>query len=113
MVTSRAEALIVLLICLVVAGGAFIVGTNPGGRHSPLGQCLSLAPPTEGGPYLENSAVSARPHLLPLGLDCWWNSPDDALGAQLITHEQWPATIVLVLAGVGAAGAVIGAARDS
>lgn len=104
-----------MLVCLVIAGGAALVGTNPGGRHSPLSQCLYMSTPTVGGPYFENSTVVPRQHLVPLGLDCWWDSPDDTVGPQVAPHRAWAATAVLtlsVLVGVGAAVVALRASEE-
>ena len=109
--TSRAEALIVVLVCLVIAGGAVLVGTNPGGRHSALGQCLSMSTPAVGGPYFEDSTVVPKQRLMPLGLDCWWDSPRDTVGPQVAPHHSWAATAVLTLSAVVGVGAVVVALR--
>lgn len=90
-----------------MAGGAVLVGANPGGRHSPLGQCLSMSTPPVGGPYLENSTVIAKPRLMPLGLDCWWDSPDDTVGPQVAPHRAWAATAVLALSAIVGVGAAV------
>jgi len=110
-VTSRAKALVVVLVCLVIAGGAVLVGTNPGGRHSALGQCLYMSTPPVGGPYFEDSSVVAKQRLVPLGLDCWWDSPRDAVGPQVAPHRSWAATAVLTLSAVVGVGAAVVALR--
>lgn len=107
--TGRAEAWVVLLVCLVLGCGAVLLGTSRGGRHSLLGQCLSMSAPAVGGPYFENSTVVARQRLMPLGLDCWWDSPDDEVGPQVAKHRGWASTAVLVLSAiVGVSAAVVG-----
>lgn len=71
--------------------------------------------PAVGGPYFENSSVVARHRLMPLGLDCRWDSPDDAVGPQVASHRGWASTAVLVLSaivGVRAGAVALRAQRE-
>lgn len=91
---TRPERWVALLASLLVLCVAAAIGLNPGGRHSPDSQCAQLAPPSTGGPYYEDSTVVSRRKLVPLGLDCTYDSPRDSVGPQTVEHTSTTANAV-------------------
>ncbi|WP_368498793.1 hypothetical protein [Herbiconiux sp. A18JL235] len=67
-------------------------------------QCYHGPFPTVGGPYYENTEVSGGVSLFPLGIDCTYDSPDDAIGPQTVHNYQLGPTILFVIGIAGIAG---------
>jgi hypothetical protein len=48
--------------------------------------------PEPGGPFYENTEVAGERTFMPLGVNCTYDSPDDAIGPQTVQNTNWPAT---------------------
>ena len=83
----------------LVAIGATLVGTLVDGHADLSSQCARYADvPQRGGPYVESATVRGHATYFPFGVVCSY----DALGAQLVDHQNWLTTGVAVFAGLSA-----------
>jgi hypothetical protein len=57
--------------------------------------------------FYEDTVITGERTFMPLGVDCTYDSPDDAIGPQTVVNSNWPATVIwlasVVLAVCGAA----------
>lgn len=91
-----------------LAAASFLSGITLDGKDDPAVQCSrSAARPGAGGPFLESTVITGERTLLPLGVNCTYDSPVDAIGPQTVVNSDWPATITWL---GSAALAVLGAA---
>ena len=100
MTSSRFRRLLGLLV-LTVFGlltlGAFLAGITLDGKEVPAVQCTrSMHLPESGGPFNEGTRVTGERTIMPLGVNCTYDSPKDAIGPQTVQNSNWPATTVWV-----------------
>lgn len=91
----------------VFATASFLDGITLDGKEDPAIQCSRAAPrPEIGGPFHENTVITGERTFMPLGVDCTYDSPEDAVGPQTVVNSNWPATVFwlasTVLAACGA-----------
>ena len=100
MTSSRLRRLLGLLVFTVfglLALGAFLTGITLDGRELPAVQCTrSMHLPESGGPFNEGTRVAGERTFMPLGVNCTYDSPRDAIGPQTVRNSNWTATTVWV-----------------
>ena len=89
----RVVGFLVLTVFGLVAVAALLVGVTLDGKEQPAVQCTRSAYlPEEGGPFRENTEITGERTFLPLGVNCTYDSPDDAIGPQTVHNTNWSAT---------------------
>jgi hypothetical protein len=102
-ILRRLLGLVLALVFGALALSALLVGVTLDGKEAPAIQCTRSAPrPDAGGPYYESTVTTGERTWFPLGINCTYDSPDDAIGPQTVVNSNWPATFVW-LASSGAA----------
>lgn len=97
----RLVGVCVLLVCGLISAGSFISGIAVFGKRDIIYGCAAEAPrPTVGGPFFEDTqVVSARRTVLPLGVVCVLDSPENKAGPQTVEIQSWPDTIAWITFG--------------
>ena len=79
----RTIGVLVLLIFSLLALASFLTGITLDGKEHPTIQCVHTTRlPETGGPFRENTEITGERTFLPLGVNCTYDSPDDAFGPQ-------------------------------
>ena len=103
----RTIGVLVLLIFSLLALASFLTGITLDGKEHPTIQCVHTTRlPETGGPFRENTEITGERTFLPLGVNCTYDSPDDAFGPQTVQNPNWPATVIWI---ASTAAAVYGA----
>jgi hypothetical protein len=93
----RILGLLVLTVFGLLALGAFLVGITLDGKESPAVQCTrSRHLPESAGSFNEGTRVSGERTFMPLGVNCTYDIPNDAIGPQTVQNSNWPATMFWV-----------------
>jgi len=91
----RIAGVLVFTVFGLLAVNAFLFGITLDGKEHPAVQCTrSTHLPESGGPFYENTEVTGERTFMPLGVNCTYDSPDDAIGPQTVQNANWPATVV-------------------
>jgi hypothetical protein len=102
-ILRRLLGLVLALVFGALALSAVVIGVTLDGKEAPAIQCTRSAPrPDAGGPYYESTVTTGERTWFPLGINCTYDSPDDAIGPQTVVNSNWLATFVW-LASSGAA----------
>jgi len=100
MTSSRFRRLLGLLVLTVfglLALCAFLAGITLDGKEVPAVQrTRSMHLPKSGGPFNEGTRVTGERTIMPLGVNCTYDSPKDGIGPQTVQNSNWPATTVWV-----------------
>jgi hypothetical protein len=94
-ILRRLLGLVLALVFGALALSALLVGVTLDGKEAPAVQCTRSAPrPDAGGPYYESTLTTGERTWFPLGINCTYDSPDDAIGPQTVVNSNWPATFI-------------------
>ncbi|MFB2581354.1 hypothetical protein ACEXQD_08885 [Herbiconiux sp. P15] len=104
---QRTVGWVAIALFAVVAALLLAVGWVHDGWAPPDAQCISGPSPDRGGPFYENTEVSGRVSLFPLGVDCTYDVPGDGFGPQTVHNYNAAPTITLVLSTLGLAAGVL------
>jgi hypothetical protein len=78
-----------------LAATSFLFGITLDGKEHPAIQCSHAAPrPEIGGPFYGNTVITGERTFMPLGVNCTYDSPNDAIGPQTVVNSNWPATVI-------------------
>lgn len=84
-------------------------GPNSGIQH----RCVVATElPSTGGPYFEDTIIRAERLGFPMGLRCIYDSPRDSVGPQVVVHEEWAMTGIMLGSAAIAIGALVIATRE-
>lgn len=96
-ILRRIVGVLALLIFSLLALGSFLNGITLDGKEHPSIQCVhSTRLPETGGPFRENTEITGERTFMPLGVNCTYDSPDDAFGPQTVRNTNWPATVIWI-----------------